>query len=155
MYIPEEERFRPFVVTALIGCALWVLTGGSIHAFFVSVDWDRLNQTAASDVFGVQPFIALIVFGLVYGLCIDIAKFLGAAFRSPGLVLLLPLIAGAILGSCQGTLVAEDVWGFAEHGIPFRSADTRATSGAVFGLILAYPAILAGIGYRNHFGSPW
>jgi hypothetical protein len=155
MYIPEEERFRPFVVTALIGGALWAITGGFIHAFLVSIDWDRLSQNAVGDVFSVQPVIALIVFGLVYGLCIEVAKFLGAVFRSQGLVLLLPLIAGAILGSFQGTLVAEDVWGFTSHGIPFRSADTRAMSGAVFGFILAYPAILAGIGYRSRFGSPW
>jgi hypothetical protein len=155
MYTLKEERFRPFIVTAFIGCALWALTGGFIHAFIVSIDWKCLNQAANKDVFNVQPFIALVVFGLVYGLCIEGAKFLGAVFRSQGLVLFLPLIAGTILGSIQGTLVSDVIWGFAENGIPLRSEDIRNTSGAIIGFILAYPAILAGIGYRSRFGSPW
>jgi glucose-6-phosphate-specific signal transduction histidine kinase len=154
MYI-AEEKYRPFVVTALTGCVLLVLTGGFVHAYIVSIDWENLRPTAVSDMFHIRPFVALVVFGLVYGFGVEVAKFLGATLRSEGLVLLFPLVAGAIIGSFQGTLVSQEVWGFIEYGVPFRSADTRTESGAVIGLLLAYPAIFASISFRRRFGMPW
>jgi len=148
-----EEKYRPFVVGAVTGCILWSIIGGFIHAYVISPDWEAMGQNAVAALIGWRPFIALICTGLVFGLSVEVAKFIGAVFRSEGAVLFLPVLAGALVGALQGMAVLSHFWGFAAD-TAFRSDAVRTVSGAVLGLILSYPTVMIGIAIRRG-GRPW
>lgn len=148
-----EEKYRPFVVTTLVGGVLWIASGGLLHAYVISPDWEQLGPTAIEKLAGIRPLLALIVTGLFFGLAIEVAKFLGAVLRSEGAVMLAPIVAGAAIGALQGTVIPTELWGFAES-VVYRSETTRIFSGAMCGFILAVPAIMIGIGIRRR-GRPW
>jgi hypothetical protein len=149
----QEERYRPFVLGAIIGCVVWSISGGAIHAYVISPNWEAMGNRAASALAGWQAVVALICVGLAFGLAVEVSKFVGAVLRSQGAVLLFPLLAGATVGSLQGVLVVSDWWGFAASTV-FRSDDLRIWTGAVCGFILCYPVVLIGIALRRT-GLPW
>jgi len=148
-----EEKYRPFVVTTLVGTVLWTATGGFIHAYVICPDWEQLGPTAIEKLAGLRPLLALLFTGLFFGLSIEVAKFLGAVLRSEGAVMLAPIVAGAAIGALQGTVVPTELWGFAES-VVYRSESTRILSGAMCGFILTVPSIMIGIGIRRR-GRPW
>lgn len=148
-----EERFRPFVVGTLVGATLWTSTGGLLHAYVISPDWERLGPTAIEQLAGARPLIALAAVGLLFGLSIEVVKFGGALLRSEAAVILAPIIAGAAVGAMQGSLVTSESWGFAETAV-FRSDGTRLVAGAICGFILTVPSIMIGIAIRQR-GRPW
>ena len=149
----SEDKYRPFVVGAIAGCILWSITGGLIHAYVISPDWEAMGQQTVAAIIGWRPFIALICTGLVFGFSVEVAKFLGAVFRSEGAVLFLPVLAGALIGAFQGTLVVSNLWGFAADTV-FRGDNLRLLTGAVCGSILSYPTVMIGIAIRRR-GTPW
>jgi hypothetical protein len=148
-----EEKYRPFVVGAITGCILWSISGGFIHAYVISPDWEVMGQNAIASLLGWQPFIALICTGFVFGLSVEIAKFIGGVFRSEGAVLFLPVVAGAIIGALQGNFVVSSLWGFAADTV-FRNEGTRLSTGALCGFILSYPTVMIGVAIRRR-GTPW
>jgi hypothetical protein len=149
----HEERYRPFVVTTLVGAGLWTASGGLIHAYVICPDWQRLGPTVIEKLAGVGPLLALVCTGLFFGLAIELAKFLGAVLRSESAVMLAPIAAGAAIGALQGAVVPTELWGFAKS-VVFRSESTRILSGAICGLILTIPTVMIGIGIRRG-GRPW
>lgn len=148
-----EEKYRPFVVTTLVGAALWTATGGLLHAYVICPDWERLGPTAVENLAGIRPLLALVATGLLFGLAIEVAKFLGAVLRSEGAVMLAPIVAGAAVGALQGAIVPTELWGFADS-VVYRSETTRVLSGAMCGFILTVPSIMIGIRLRRR-GRPW
>ncbi len=148
-----EEKYRPFVVGAIIGCILWSISGGFIHAYVISPDWEAMGQEAFAALIGWRPYTALICTGLAFGLSVEVAKFIGAVFRSEGLVLFLPVVAGALIGALQGEFVVSNLWGFAVDTV-FRGHNLRLLTGAVCGFILSYPTVMIGITVRRR-GTPW
>ena len=148
-----EEKYRPFVVGAITGSILWSISGGFIHAYVISPDWEAMGQKAVAALIGWRPFIALICTGLLFGLSVEVAKFIGAVFRSEGAVLFLPILAGASIGALQGGFVVSNLWGFAADTV-FRGDSLRLFSGAVCGFILSYPTVMIGIAIRRR-GTPW
>lgn len=148
-----EEKFRPFVVTAITGCLLWTLTGGGVHAFLICPDYKAMDNDAIKNLFQIQPIISLALMGLFYGFLIESAKFMGAWFRSELLVLILPLVAGAVIGYFQANIVVEDFWGFGATTI-FKADGIRGWTGVIFGIVLSYPVITLGIKIRQ-YGKPW
>lgn len=149
----HEEKYRPFVVGTLVGATLWTVTGGFLHAYVFSLDWERLGSTAIEQLAGVRPLMALVAVGLLFGFSIEVAKFCGAMLRSEAAVMLAPIVAGAAVGAMQGSLVTSESWGFAES-VVFRSDETRLAVGAVCGFILTVPSIMLGIAIRRR-GRPW
>ena len=149
----QEEKYRPFVVTMLVGCGLWVCSGGFLHAYFICPDWEQLGPTALEKLSGIQPIFMLVVIGLLFGLTVEIAKFSGAVIRSQGAVLFAPVATGAAIGALQGSLVTTGLWGFAES-VVYRSDNVRVFSGALIGVVLSVPAITIGIAIRKR-GRPW
>ncbi|GAB4374952.1 MAG: hypothetical protein Kow0042_19980 [Calditrichia bacterium] len=148
-----EEKYRPFVVGAITGCILWTISGGFIHAYVISPDWEVMGQNAVAALIGWRPLIALICTGFIFGLSVEVAKFIGAVFRSEGAVLLLPMVAGALIGALQGEFVVSNLWGFAANTV-FRGDNLRLLTGAVCGFILSYPTVIIGIAIRRR-GKPW
>jgi len=148
-----EERYRPFVVGAISGCILWSISGGFIHAYVISPDWEAMGQNSLAALIGWRPLIALIVTGFILGLSVEVAKFIGAAFSSEGAVLFLPVVAGALIGALQGECVVSDLWGFAADTV-FRGHNLRLLTGAICGCILSYPTVMIGIAIRRK-GTPW
>jgi hypothetical protein len=148
-----EEKYRPFVVGAITGCILWSISGGFIHAYVISPDWEAMGQKAVAAIIGWRPFIAMICTGFVFGLSVEVAKFIGAVFSSEGAVLFLPVIAGALIGTLQGEFVVSNLWGFATNTV-FRGDNLRLLIGAVCGFILSYPTVMIGIAIRRR-GTPW
>jgi hypothetical protein len=148
-----EEKYRPFIVGAITGCILWSISGGFIHTYVISPDWEAMGQNAVSTLIGWRPFIALICTGLVFGLSVEVAKFIGAVLHSRRAILLLPILAGALIGALQGKFITSNLWGFATHTV-FRNDTLRLLTGAIFGFILSYPTIIIGIGIRRK-GKPW
>lgn len=149
----HEEKYRPFVVAAIVGCILWSVSGGSVHANFICPDWEAMGQNAITALLGWQPLVALVCTGLVFGLSVEVAKFIGAAFRSEGATLFLPLVAGALIGALQGHLVVSSLWGFAADTV-FKGDNFRLMTGAACGAILSYPTVLFGMAVRR-IGTPW
>lgn len=149
----NQERFRPFVVTTLVGCVLWCVSGGMIHAYIICPDWGQITGSAMEELSGMKPFLSLVIIGLLFGLAIEIAKFGGAVLHSEAAVMLAPIIVGTMVGIFQGSLVPTDFWGF-DDSIAFRSETTRIVSGAVCGFILTIPTIMIGIKMRLR-GQPW
>jgi len=147
------ETYRPFVLTAIVGCLLWTATGGFIHAYVISPDWESMGQSSLQNLAGLRPVLALICTGLVFGLAIQIATFIGGALRSEPLVIFLPIIVGAGVGALQGMVVSSAVWGFDPTTV-FRSDVTRLVSGGICGFILTPPSIMIGIRLRQR-GIPW
>jgi glucose-6-phosphate-specific signal transduction histidine kinase len=148
-----EEKYRPFVVTAITGCILWSISGGLIHAYLVCPDWERLGESVIQELVRGRPFLSLVCMGLLYGFAIEAAKFCGAVLRSEVGVMLAPIVVGTIIGGFQGSLVPSGIWGFSDSVI-FRTENTRIISGAICGFILALPTIMIGIGIRKR-GQPW
>jgi hypothetical protein len=148
-----EEKYRPFVVGAITGCILWLITGGFIHAYVISPDWDAMGQNAVAALIGWRPFVALICTGFVFGFSVEVGKFIGALFRSEGAVLFLPIMVGAIIGALQGGFVVSNLWGFAADTV-FRGENLRLLTGAICGFILSYPTVMIGIIIRRR-GTPW
>jgi hypothetical protein len=97
-----EEKYRPFVVGAISGCILWSITGGFIHAYVISPDWDTMVQKAVTALIGWRLSVALICTGFVFGFSVEVGKFIGALFRSEGVVLFLPITVGAMIGALRG-----------------------------------------------------
>jgi len=151
--VTHEERYRPFVVGAISGCILWSFSGGFIHAYVISPDWEAMGQSSRAAIIGWRPLIALIVTGVIFGLSVEVAKFVGAVFRSEGAVLFLPVVAGALIGTLQGEFVVSESWGFASDTV-FRGHNLRLLTGAVCGVILSYPTVMIGIAIRRK-GTPW
>ncbi|MGB9680971.1 MAG: hypothetical protein ACPLXL_00205 [Minisyncoccia bacterium] len=143
-----EEKNHPFVVGAITGCILWVISFGFIHAYVISPDWEVMEQNTINAIFGWRPFIALVVTGFVFGLSVEVARFIGVVFRSEGAILFLPVFAGAVIGALQGKFVASNLWGFAP-GTVFRDEYFRLWTGAVGGLILSVPTVVIGIIIRH------
>lgn len=148
-----EEKYRPFVVAAIAGCVLWSISGGLVHAYLISPDWEAMGQNAIASLLGWRPFMALICTGFVFGLSVKVASFIGAVFRSEGAVLFSPIIAGALIGALQGEFVASDLWGFAADTV-FRGENLRLLTGAICGCILSYPTVMIDIAIRRK-GTPW
>lgn len=148
-----EEKYRPFVVGAITGCILWAISGGFIHAYVISPDWETMGQKALAALIGWRPLVSLICTGLVFGLSVEVAKFIGALLRSEGAVLFLPLMAGALIGALQGGFVVSNLWGFAADTV-FRGYNLRVLTGAICGFILSYPTVMIGIAVRRK-GTPW
>ncbi len=146
------EKWRPLVVGAITGCALWSFTGGFIHAYVISPNWGMMSQSIGSLV-SWRSLLALICTGFLFGVSIEIAKFFGGSLRSNKLVLLLPIVGGVAIGVVQGLAVVTNFWGFPEN-LTFRDSDTRLWTGAMTGLILTYPSIIMGIVIRRK-GMPW
>jgi hypothetical protein len=92
--------------------------------------------------------LALAATGLLFGLAIEVAKFVGGVLRSEAVVLFGPMAVGAAVGALQGILVPTDLWGFAES-VTFRSAGIRVGLGAMSGLLLAGPSITISIAIRR------
>ena len=151
--VMNEEKYRPFLVGAIIGCILWSISGGFIHAYVISPDWEVMGQKAFDTLIGWRPLVALICIGLIFGLSVEVAKFIGAVFRSQGAVLFLPVVAGALIGALQGGLAVFDMWGFAAD-TAFRGDNLRLLTGVVCGFILSYPTVMIGIAIRRR-GTPW
>ena len=149
----HEEKYRPFVVTTLVGSTLWAATGGLLHAYIICPDWEQLGPTAFEKLAGSRPWVALVAVGLLFGVAIEIAKFLGAVLRSEGATISWPMLAGATIGALQGAVVPTEVWGFAES-VVYRSDNIRILSGAVSGFVLTAPSIMIGIAIRRR-GRPW
>ena len=149
----HEEKYRPFVVTTVVGCILWVVSGGFIHAYVICPDWSQLESTAIENLAGFRPLIALVLTGLLFGLSIELSKFFGAVLRSEIVVMLAPIVAGVAIGVLQGIIVPTSLWGFAET-VVYRSENTRILSGAMCGFILTIPSIMIGIAIRRK-GEPW
>ncbi len=149
----NEEKFRPFVVTALVGGVLWTATGGFIVAYVICPDWEGLNEATIEELVAIRPFLALAITGLLYGLAIEVAKFCGAVLRSEAAIMLTPIAVGAAIGALQGLLVPSELWGFSES-VVFRSETTRLLGGAIGGFILTVPVIMISIGVRRG-GRPW
>lgn len=148
-----EEKYRPFVVGAVTGCILWSISGGFIHAYVISPDWEAMGHAAIASLIGWRPLLALVCTGLLFGLSVEVAKFTGAVFRSEGAVLFLPVVAGAFIGAVQGELVVSNLWGFAAD-TAFRSETLRLLTGAACGLILSFPTVMIAIAIRQR-GTPW
>ncbi len=148
-----EEKYRPFVVTAIVGCVLWIISGGFLHAYVICPDLKRLGESTIETLVGGRPFLALVFMGLLFGLGVEVAKFCGAALQSEIAVMLAPITVGATMGGLQGAIVPTEIWGFSESVI-FHSANTRVVSGAVCGLILTVPTIMIGVKIRS-MGKPW
>jgi uncharacterized membrane protein len=149
----HEEKYRPFVVAAIVGCILWSVSGGLIHAYLLCPDWEAMGQNAITALLGGQPLVVLVCTGLVFGLAVEIAKFIGATFRSEGAVLFFPVLAGALIGVLQGLLVVSNLWGFAADTV-FKGDNFRLLTGAACGAILSYPTVLFGMAVRRR-GTPW
>lgn len=149
----DEERYRPFVVTMLVGCVLWVCSGGSVHAYLICPDWTQLGPDGVEQLAGFRPLVALTSMGLLFGLIVEVAKFSGAVLRSEFATVFGPIAAGAAVGALQGAVVPTAAWGFAAS-VVYRSEETRILSGALVGLMLAVPAIMIGISIRQR-GRPW
>lgn len=147
------EKYRPFVVGAITGCILWSISGGFIHAYVISPNWKAMGQNAIAALLGWQPFVALVCTGFVFGLSVEVAKFIGGVCRSEGAVLFLPVVAGALIGTLQGHFVVSNLWGFAADTV-FRGENLRFLTGAVCGFILSYPTVMIGIAIRRR-GAPW
>lgn len=148
-----EEKYRPFIVGAITGCVLWSISGGFIHAYVICPDWEAMGQNAIPVLLSWQPFVALLCAGLFFGLSVEVAKFIGAVFRSKGTVLFLPAMAGALIGALQGNFVVSNLWGFTADTV-FRGDGLRLLTGALCGLILSYPTVMIGIAIRRR-GTPW
>jgi glucose-6-phosphate-specific signal transduction histidine kinase len=147
------ETYRPFVVTAVVGCFLWTVTGGFIHAYVISPDWEIMGQSTFQNLAGLRPVLVLICTGLVFGLAIQIAAFTGGAVRSEPLVIFLPIVVGAGVGVLQGMVISSGFWGYDPTTV-FRSDVTRLVSGGMCGFILTPPSIMIGIRLRQR-GRPW
>jgi len=39
----EEQRFKPFIVTTIIGMVIWTCVVGFMHTYIISVDWNVLQ----------------------------------------------------------------------------------------------------------------
>lgn len=143
-----SSDLAPFLTSALVGCALWSLTGGLVHAYVMAPDWSLLGPAGPRSLAGVAPVLSLMFVGAVYGLVVEVAKFLGAAIRSSAAVLAGPFIAGGFIGAMQGVWVATPDWGW-NDGVLFRPAATRILAGLVTGLILAVPTVLVGVAIRG------
>jgi hypothetical protein len=148
-----NETYRPFVVTTIVGCILWTATGGFIHAYVISPDWETMGQRSLQNLAGVTPVLALICTGLAFGLAIQLSTFIGGVLRSEPLVIFLPIVVGAVVGGLQGILVSTGLWGF-NATTAFRSDGMRVVTGAICGFILTVPSIMIGIRLRQR-GSPW
>lgn len=148
-----KEKYRPFVVTAITGSILWSISGGFIHAYVICPDWEAMGQNAISALLGWQSFAALICAGLVFGLSIEVAKFIGVVLRSEGAIIFLPVVTGAFIGALQGHLVGSNLWGFASDTL-FRGENLRLLTGAVCGFILSPPTVMISIAIRRK-GTPW
>ncbi|MFH1207786.1 MAG: hypothetical protein V1668_04245 [Patescibacteria group bacterium] len=149
----REEKYRPFVVTAFAGCALWTFSGGFVHAYMACPDWEIMGAKTAEAIIGWQPFIALVITGFILGLSVETAKFIGGIFRSSGAVIFLPMVAGALIGMLQGYAVTTTMWGFSPDMI-FRDENTRLFGGAGIGLILSPLMIIISIAIRRK-SKPW
>src|SRR6266545_323928 len=125
----NEEKYRPFVVSAIIGCMLWTATGGLIHAYIVSPDWDEMGQRTFSLLLQWRPVVSLLLTGLLFGLGVEVAKFMGAIFLSQAAVLFLPIVSGVVIGGLQGEIISTDIWGFSRE-VVFRAESTRIFVGA-------------------------
>jgi hypothetical protein len=124
-----------------------------IHAYFLCPDWEAMGQDAITALRGGQPLVALVCTGLVFGLAVEIAKFIGATFRSEGAVLFFPVLTGALIGALQGHLVVSNLWGFAADTV-FKDGNFRHLTGVACGAILSYPTVMFGIAVRRR-GTPW
>lgn len=152
-HVMSEERYRPFIVSAFVGCILWSFIGGFFHAYVICINWDVISAQQINMIFSAQPFIALVCAGFVFGLSIEIAKFIGAVFRSDGLTVFLPILVGAVVGALQASLIVTKWWGF-EPQIVFRSEGIRLLTGVVCGFVMCPPTLRIGIFIRRR-GRPW
>ncbi len=148
----KDEGFRPFVNSAVVGGILWLISGGIVHAYLVCLDWTAMGQNATI-IITSQQICFVILCGFVLGLAVEIGKFIGALFESPGSVLLLPGIAGAIIGGLQGKYIAAD-WLNSSGNLLFRPENIRILSGAIIGFIISYPIVIGGIISRQK-GRPY
>lgn len=112
-----------------------------------------MGQSTITTLLGWQSFIALIAAGFVFGLSVEVAKFIGVVFRSEGAILFLPIVAGITIGTLQGILVTSNLWGFPPDTV-FRDEHIRILTGSIVGLILSYPTIIVGLSIRRN-GTPW
>jgi len=147
------EKYRPFVVGAIIGCILWSISAGFIHAYVICPDWEAMGNNAVAVLFQWRSFVALICTGFVFGLSVEIAKFMGAVFRSDGAIFFLPVLAGVSIGVLQGYFIDSSFWGFG-NDVVFRGEFLRCLTGAICGLLLTYPTIMIGITIRQR-GRHW
>ena len=148
-----EERYRPFVVAAITGCILWSISGGFVHSYVISPDWEAMGRNGIANLLGWRPLIALIYTGFVFGLSVKVVSFIGASFRSEGVTFFSPFVVGAFIGLLQGEFVASSLWGFAADTV-FRGENLRLLTGAICGCILSYPTMMIDIAIRRK-GTPW
>jgi len=124
-----------------------------LHAYVIAPDWNALGSNPIEKLMGLRPFVSLVCLGLLFGLSVEVAKFVGAVFRSEAAVLFFPIAAGAMIGGAQGAAIPTELWGFPD-AIVFRSETLLVVTGAVSGLLLAAPTIILSMRIRNR-GRPW
>jgi hypothetical protein len=86
--------------------------GGFIHAYGISPDWEIMGQISLSNLVGVRPVFAITFTGLVLVLSVQLATLIGGSFRLELLVIFLPIIVGASVGSLQVMVVSSALWEF-------------------------------------------
>ncbi|MCX6740331.1 MAG: hypothetical protein NTZ49_03830 [Candidatus Parcubacteria bacterium] len=147
----KDEGFRPFVNSAIIGGVLWCISAGPVHAYLLCLDWVAMGPSTI--VITGQQVVLIILTGLALGFSAECAKFVGSIFESQLGVLLLPGIAGAIIGGLQGKYIGADFMN-SPGNLIFKPEDARILSGAVIGFIFAYPAVIGGI-FSRRIGKPY
>jgi hypothetical protein len=140
------ETFLVFRKSAIMGAIIWCLSGGTVHAYIICVDWKAMEGLT---VVVTQQQIALVILaGLMLGLAAETGKFIGALFESELATLLLPGIAGAIIGGLQGLFIGYDYLN--QNGtFIFRPENVRILSGAILGFIISYPVVIGGMMSRQ------
>ena len=147
-----DEKYRPFLVTAIVGCIFWLVLG-SFHAFALCIDHEAMKSHGIDPVVPSASIVVLVATGIAYGFFVELAKFIGAASGSKNKTVIFPFIAGTVIGAIQGSAVTSGMWGF-PHNTIFKPEEFRVFTGGFIGFILMFPTILASIGVRQ-FGRQW
>ena len=149
-----EEKYRPVVVTTLVGAYFWPTTMGLIHAYLVCPDWGgEMGSITIEKIRVDTPLYRLTALGFLYGLGVELAKFYGSVIRSRAVVLYFPQFVGAAIGGLQGFLIRTDLIGFPAYFI-FRAPIICIATGAMAGYLWSHTTIRISMRLREG-GRPY